>query len=127
MGCSTLDTSTGSWDETFDSGRVVTTSEFLLLRLLTGNDRNGEEVGIYFTVEGEDVEDFLVGFGFVEECSVALLPEELSGPKEGFCGESSQLIYTLFCLTDEGFWTPIGRQSSIDSVSMANLDDSWSI
>jgi hypothetical protein len=42
MGCSSLNTSSGSRDESFNSGRVVSSGEFLLDRLDTGNNGDSE-------------------------------------------------------------------------------------
>ena len=42
MGCSSLNTSTGGWDESLDGGGVVSSGEFFLDRLDTGDDGDGE-------------------------------------------------------------------------------------
>ena len=51
MGCSSLDTSTGGWNESLDGGCVVSSGEFLLDRLDTRNNRDGEEVNVDSSVE----------------------------------------------------------------------------
>jgi hypothetical protein len=91
---SSLDTSTGSRDETFDSSSVETSGELLLLRFDTGNDGDCEEFFVNSSVEIEDLENFFVGFLFREECGVTFLPEELSGSKERFCraAKTCQLV-----------------------------------
>ena len=47
---STLNTTTGSGDEPFNSGGVEATSEFLLFRLDTWNDRNRKQFFVYAAV-----------------------------------------------------------------------------
>lgn len=51
MGCSSLNTSTGGWNEPLDGGSVISSGEFLLDRLDTRNNGNGEEVNVDSSVE----------------------------------------------------------------------------
>jgi hypothetical protein len=69
-----LNTSSGGRDESLDSGCVISSGEFLLDRLDTWNNGDGEQVDVDLSVEFKDVEDLGVGLGFVEESSVAFLP-----------------------------------------------------
>jgi hypothetical protein len=69
-----LDAATGRWDKAFDSGRVVSTGEFLLLRLDALENGNSENVGIDLFVQVENVKYLLRRFGFRKEGGVALLP-----------------------------------------------------
>ena len=73
-----MDTTSGSGDKAFNGGGVKTSSKFLLLGFNTRNDRDGEKVFVYLTVEGENVSHFLVGFSFGEVGSVAFLPQEFA-------------------------------------------------
>ena len=50
-----LNTTTGGGDEPFDGGSVEATSEFLLFRLDTRNDRNCKQFLVYTTVEVKDL------------------------------------------------------------------------
>jgi len=84
MGCSSLDSSSSGGDESFDGGGVVSSGEFLLGRLDTGDNGDSEEVGIDSSVQIENLEDFLVGFLLVEESSMAFLPQEFTGSEEWF-------------------------------------------
>lgn len=77
-----LDTSAGGRDETLYSGGVITTGELFLFRLFTGDDGHSEDIFIDLSVEIENVENFLVSIGLVEEGGVAFLPEKFSGTKE---------------------------------------------
>ena len=51
MGCSSLNTSTGGWNESLDGSCVVSSGEFLLDRLDTRNDGDGEEVDVDSSVK----------------------------------------------------------------------------
>lgn len=82
VGSSGLDTSARGGDETFHSGGVITTGKLFLLGLFTGDDGHSEDIFVDLSVELENVEDFLVSIGLVEEGGVAFLPEELSGTEE---------------------------------------------
>lgn len=86
MGSGGLNSTSGGGDETFEGGGVQASGEFLFLGFHTWDDGNGEEVFVDLAVEVEDLSDFRVGFFFGEEGGVAFLPEELSGPEEGFYG-----------------------------------------
>lgn len=81
-----LNTTTRGGDETFDSGCVEATSKFLLFGLDTGNDRNRKQFLVYTAVEVKDLQDFSVRLFTRKVSGMAFLPEELSGPKERFCG-----------------------------------------
>lgn len=83
-----LDTSSCGRDEALDSGGVQATSELLLLRLDTWDNRNGQKILVHSTVEIEDVSNFRVRFSLGQMSSVAFLPQELSGSEERFCSQS---------------------------------------
>jgi hypothetical protein len=51
MGCSSLNTSSGSWDESFDGGSVVSSGKLLLDGLDTWDDGDGEQVDVDSSVE----------------------------------------------------------------------------
>lgn len=82
MRCCTLDTASGSRYEAFYGRRVQSTCELLLLGLDTGNDRDSEQVLVYFAVELEDLSHLRVGFRLCEVSGVSFLPEEFASAKE---------------------------------------------
>jgi hypothetical protein len=97
-----LNTTTSSGDEPLDGGSIVSSSKFLLSRLLSRDDRDSEQIRVDPAVEVEDGEDLLIGFGLLEECSVSFLPEEFTGTKEWLCVcELHSLTWTAS--TYEGF------------------------
>ena len=82
MRCGCLDSAPRGWDEPFEGSGVQSSCEFLLLRLDTRDNGDGEEVFIDLAVQVEDLSHFGVGFGFGEESGVAFLPEELARAEE---------------------------------------------
>ena len=82
MGCSTLNSSSCRGDETLNGGGVVPSGEFLLVRLLSRNDGDGDQVDVDFAVEFQDVQYFLSGFISGQEGAVSFLPEEFPGSEE---------------------------------------------
>lgn len=82
MRCGCLDSAARGWDESFEGSGIQSSCEFLLLRLDTWDNGDGEEVFVDLTVEVEDLSHLSVGFGFGEEGGVAFLPEELARAEE---------------------------------------------
>ena len=70
-------------DKAFHGGCVQTTSKLLLLTLHALDHGHGQKLFVYPSVQIENLQHLLVGFGLVCESAVPLAPQELAGAEEG--------------------------------------------
>ena len=78
----TLDTTASGGNVALHGGGVGTTGKLLLLRLLTLDHGNGQELLIDAGVQVQNLDDLLMGSILGQMSSVALLPQELTGSQE---------------------------------------------
>mmetsp|Transcript_35021 Transcript_35021/g.53759 ORF Transcript_35021/g.53759 Transcript_35021/m.53759 type:complete len:601 (-) Transcript_35021:128-1930(-) len=83
MGSSSLDATAGNWHVDLHRSGEESTSELLILRLLSLDAGDSQEILVDVGVIVEDLENPLGGVLLVSVGSVALLPEELAGSDEG--------------------------------------------
>lgn len=84
MTSSSLDSSSSSGDETFNSSGVKPACELFFLGFDTRDDGNCEKLFVDSSVEVENLENFGISFRFSEEGGVTFLPQKFTGTEERF-------------------------------------------
>jgi hypothetical protein len=82
VGRTTLNTTAGSRDISFNGGGVETTSKLLLLRLLTLHNRDGQELFVDLRIVIENLQNLLMSTLLSKMRGVTLLPKKFTGTKE---------------------------------------------